>query len=97
LNPKGILVGVGAPSDVPLSRFFTGLLGGLVQSVFVGQKMMFFIARANEQDLTTVAELIANGQVKPVIDRRYRLREAAEAFRYLEEGHARGKVIITPE
>jgi NADPH:quinone reductase-like Zn-dependent oxidoreductase len=97
LNPKGILVGVGAPGDVSLSRIFAGLLGGLVQSVFVSQKMVFFIARANARDLAAVGELMASGQVRPVIDRRYRLSEAAEAFRYLEEGHARGKVIITPE
>ncbi len=60
-------------------------------------EMKFFIARANEQDLTTVGELMANGQAKPVIDRRYRLSETAEAFGYLGEGHARGKVMITPE
>src|SRR5262249_33084008 len=97
LNPKGILVGVGGPSDVPLSRLLAGLIGALLQSLFVSQKMVVFIARMNEQDLTIVGKLMAAAQVVPVIDCRYRLSETREAFRYMEEGHARGKVIITPE
>jgi NADPH:quinone reductase-like Zn-dependent oxidoreductase len=97
LNPKGILVGVGAPADVPLSRLLAVLIGELVQSLFVRQKIAIFIARVNQQDLTTVRELMAAGKVTPVIDKRYRLSEAREAFRYMETGHARGKVIITPE
>ncbi|MGA2594695.1 MAG: NAD(P)-dependent alcohol dehydrogenase [Bryobacteraceae bacterium] len=97
LNPKGILVGVGAPADVALSRLLAGLIGALVRSVFVSQKIAMFIARVNQQDLTTVRDLMAAGKVTPVIDKRYRLSEAPEAFRYMETGHARGKVIITPE
>jgi NADPH:quinone reductase-like Zn-dependent oxidoreductase len=97
LNPKGILVGVGAPADVPLSRLLAGLIGALVRSLFVSQKIAIFIARVNQQDLTTVRELMAAGKVTPVIDKRYRLSEAREAFRYMETGHARGKVIITLE
>ena len=97
LNPKGIFVGVGAPPDVPLSRLLAGLIGALVQSVFVRQKLAVFMARVNEQDLTTLGELMATGKVTPVIERRYRLSEARDAFRYMEEGHARGKVVITPE
>ena len=97
LNPEGILVGVGAPSDVPIWRLLAGLAGALVQSLFVSQKMKFFIARVNQPDLTTIGELMAAGQVKPVIDRRYRFPEAREAFQYMEAGHARGKVILTPE
>jgi NADPH:quinone reductase-like Zn-dependent oxidoreductase len=97
LNPKGILVGVGAPADVPLSRLLVGLIGELVRSLFVSQKIAIFIARVNQQDLTTVRELMAAGKVTPVIDKRYRLSEAREAFRYMETGHARGKVIILLE
>jgi NADPH:quinone reductase-like Zn-dependent oxidoreductase len=55
------------------------------------------MARVNKQDLTTLGELMESGKVTPVIDRRYRLSEARDAFRYMEEGHARGKVVITPE
>jgi NADPH:quinone reductase-like Zn-dependent oxidoreductase len=97
LNPKGIFVGVGAPPDAPLSRLLAGLIGALVQSVFVSQKLAVFVARVNGQDLTTLGELMATGKVTPVIERRYRLSEARDAFRYMEEGHARGKVVITPE
>jgi NADPH:quinone reductase-like Zn-dependent oxidoreductase len=97
LNPKGILVGVGAPPDVPMSRLLAGVIGALVQSAFVSQRLAVFVARVNEQDLTTLGELMAAGKMTPVIDRRYRLGEAREAFRYMEEGHARGKVVITPE
>ena len=97
LNPKGILVGVGAPPDVPLSRLLAGLIGALVRSLFVSQKIAIFVARVNQQDLTTVGDLMAAGKVTPVIDRHYRLSEVREAFRYMELGHACGKVIITPE
>jgi NADPH:quinone reductase-like Zn-dependent oxidoreductase len=97
LNPRGIRVGVGAPSDVPLWRLLAGLIGTLVLSPFVSQRVAIFVARVNHHDLTTVRDLLASGQVTPVIDRCYRLSETREAFRYMEEGHARGKVIITPE
>jgi NADPH:quinone reductase-like Zn-dependent oxidoreductase len=97
LNPKGILVGVGAPADVPLSRLLAGLIGALVRSVFVSQKIAIFIAKVNQQDLTTVRELMVAGKVMPVIDKRYRLSEAREAFRYASEGHTRGKLIIVPD
>jgi NADPH:quinone reductase-like Zn-dependent oxidoreductase len=95
LNPKGILIMVGAPIDVPLTALLARLIRALVWSRFLSQKMVFFIARVNKEDLTIVRELMATEKVTPVIDRRYRLREAAEAFRYMEEGHARGKVVIT--
>lgn len=53
------------------------------------------IAKMNQKDLVFVKELLEAGKVVPVIERRYPLRETAEALRYLEEGHARGKVVIT--
>ncbi len=53
------------------------------------------IAKMNQKDLVYVKALFEAGKVVPVIDRRYPLRETAEAIRYLEEGHARGKVVIT--
>lgn len=97
LTPKGIFVGVGAPPDLRLSQLLAGTIGALVQSLFVSQKVTVFMARVNEQDLTTLGELMATAKVTPVIDRRYRLSEARDAFLYMEEGHARGKVVITPE
>ena len=54
-------------------------------------------AKPNKKDLVFMKELLEAGKVVPVIDRRYPLREVAEAIRYLEEGHARGKVVITVE
>ncbi len=97
LNPRGVLVGVGAPADAPLLGLLAGLIGALVLSLFVRQKLAVFIARVSQKDLTTLGEVMATGKVKPVIDRRYRLSEAPAAFRYMEAGHARGKVIVTPE
>jgi NADPH:quinone reductase-like Zn-dependent oxidoreductase len=97
LNPKGILIMVGAPNDVPLISLLARLIGALVLSPFVSQKLVTFLARSNRADLTIVGELMATGKVTPVIDRRFSLSEVPEALRYLEEGHARGKVVITLE
>jgi len=95
LDAKGILVIAGGPKKgwIVLVR----ALKALVLSCFVSQKMLFFIARINTADLTLVGKLIEAGKVTPVIDKRYRLNEVPEAVRYLEEGHARGKVVITLE
>jgi NADPH:quinone reductase-like Zn-dependent oxidoreductase len=88
LTPNGICAVAGFTS---LSRLFqTMLLGGKS----VG---MMETAEANQKDLVIIKELLEAGKVVPVIDRRYPLRETAEAIRYLEAGHARGKVIITVE
>ena len=59
------------------------------------QKAVFFIAKTNRADMEILRELLETGNVKPVVDRRYGLAETADAFRYLGEGHARGKVIVT--
>ena len=66
----------------------------MLLSPFVSQKMIFMLAHLNEQDLETLRDLMQAGKLTPVIDRRYPLGETAEALRYLEQGHARGKVII---
>ena len=55
------------------------------------------LAKPSKKDLNILRELVETGKVKPVIDRRYSLSEVPEAIRYLEEGHARGKVVITLE
>jgi NADPH:quinone reductase-like Zn-dependent oxidoreductase len=60
-------------------------------------KMTSFLARIKQEDLTVMQGLLESGKVKPVIDRRYSLKDAAEALRYLGQGHARGKVVITME
>jgi NADPH:quinone reductase-like Zn-dependent oxidoreductase len=61
----------------------------------VSQKLGSFLAKASKGDLELVKELAEAGTVKPVIDRTYLLSDVPEAIRYLEEGHARGKVVIT--
>ena len=95
LNPEGRFVGVGAPHD--LSTMY--LLGPMVRdplfSVFSSQKGGMFVAKSSQADLTLLAELIATGKLKPIIERRYSLSEAREAVRHVEAGHARGKVVIT--
>jgi NADPH:quinone reductase-like Zn-dependent oxidoreductase len=77
----------------PLARAITGP----VLSRFVSQKFVTFMARSNKEDLTFMRELMKTGTVTPVIDKRYSLGEVPEAIRYLEEGHARGKVVISLE
>jgi NADPH:quinone reductase-like Zn-dependent oxidoreductase len=64
-------------------------------SPFVSQKLGSFLAKSDQSDLEFVKELIEAGKMKPVIDRTYPLSETPEAISYLEEGHARGKVVIT--
>jgi len=72
------------------------LLGPLL-SLIGRKKMCLFMANINTKDLVLLKDLLEAGKVVPVIDRRYPLSEVAEAVRYLEEGHARGKVVITME
>jgi NADPH:quinone reductase-like Zn-dependent oxidoreductase len=94
LLPKGIHVPVGGSGD----RLFVSLVSKLVLSLFVSQKLvMFFLAKPNKEDLTIICELMATGKVTPVIDNRYKLSEIPEALAYLEQGHARGKVVIALE
>ena len=97
LNPKGIYVGAGGTTDNwmirPLARAFISL----VFSLFGGRKLLMILAKPNKQDLSFMREQMESGKITPVIDRGYKLSEVAEAIRYLEEGHARGKVVITFE
>src|ERR687896_169904 len=67
----------------------------MMLSRFVGQKLGTFINKENHEDMIVLKELIESGKVTPIIDRTYPLAEVPEAIRYLEEGHARGKVVIT--
>lgn len=67
----------------------------LVLSRFVSQRLVTFLARPNQEDLTIMQELMRFGKVTPVIDRCYSLDEVPDAIGYLAEGHARGKVIIS--
>ena len=96
LNPKGIYVGVGGPVGSMIG-LLAGLAKQLVLSLFVSQKFLVFMAKSSKEDLAILRDLMEEGKVRPVIDRRYSLSEVPEAIRYLEGGHARGKVVVTLE
>jgi NADPH:quinone reductase-like Zn-dependent oxidoreductase len=97
LNPKGkyVLIGGGGPNDAgwigPLAR----PIKAMVLSPFVSQEMGMMFADLNKKDMTVLADLMQSGKVTPVIDRTYPLNQISDALRYLEAGHARGKVVIT--
>jgi NADPH:quinone reductase-like Zn-dependent oxidoreductase len=94
LSAKGICVVLGGE----LPQIFQALVLGPLISKSGGKKIGFMgIAKLNHKDLILLKELLETGKIKSVIDRRYPLSEAAEAIRYLEEGHARGKVVIAVE
>jgi len=97
LTPDGVLVMVGAPHDVKVINTLAELCGAVVLSWFVKQRLLFFVAKSNEKDLKTLAEMMAAKKILPVIDRRYPLSEVVDALDYLELGHARGKVVVTLE
>ena len=97
LKPKGIcvMIGGGGPNDGGLIGPLARPIKALLLSPFISQKMGMFMADLTKEDLTILGDLMQSGKVKPVIDRTYPLSQIAEAMRYLEAGHARGKVIIT--
>jgi NADPH:quinone reductase-like Zn-dependent oxidoreductase len=96
LEPNGILVPVGnANGRAGMASILAGLVEAAVTSRFGSQKIPFFLATNSKEDLLVLKEMIEAGKVTPVIDRTYPLTETAEALRYLEAGHARGKVVIT--
>ena len=97
LNPKGIFVMVGGPSNGRWLGPMTTPIKAKLLSPFVSQKFGFFLADLNQKDLTVLSDLMRAGKVTPVIDRRYKLSEVPAAIGYLEEGHARGKVVINME
>jgi len=97
LTPKGIFVIVGGPTNGQWIGPMVTPIKALVLSPFVSQKFVPFLAELNQEDLTVMRDLMQAGKVTPVIDRRYRLSEVPAAIRYLEEGHARGKVVISLE
>ena len=99
LNPNGILVmiGGGGPNDGGLIGPLGRPVKALLLSPFISQKMGMLMAELNKKDLTILGDLMQSGKVTPVIDRTYPLSKIAEAIRYLEQGHARGKVVITVE
>lgn len=95
LNPRGIYVVVGGPTKGGGIGILSRLIQMFVLSRLTSQKMVTFLAKPIKEDLGVLRELMASGKLTPVIDRCYRLSEVAEALRFLEGGHVRGKVVIT--
>jgi NADPH:quinone reductase-like Zn-dependent oxidoreductase len=99
LNPEGkyVMIGGGGPNDNRWIGPFGRLIQTLVVSPFFSQKMGMMMAELKKSDLAILGDMMQSGKVKPVIDRTYKLSELPAAIAYLEEGHARGKVVITVE
>jgi len=95
LGAKATVVGVGGPK----TNSWIGPMGDALQLRLVtllgSRNAVFFLAKISKQNLLVLRELLESGEVTSVIDRRYTLAEAPDAFRYLGEGHARGKVVVT--
>jgi NADPH:quinone reductase-like Zn-dependent oxidoreductase len=96
-NGKYVMIGGGGANEQGVFGVMLRPLKAMVLSKFVDQQMGMMLADSNQKDLSLLAEMVESGKMKPVIDRRYKLSEVPEAIRYLEEGHARGKVVITLE
>jgi NADPH:quinone reductase-like Zn-dependent oxidoreductase len=94
LEPSGTYVMVGGPYRGWID-FLARLIQVPVLSRLSSQKLTMVMAKGNQEDLALLRDLMAEGKITPVIDRRYALSEVPEAISYLEEGHARGKVVIT--
>ena len=94
LQPNGICVLAGG-GGTSIIQLLVGMLQGWWILKTENKKIGSFLAKINQKDLAIMRELLASGKVKPVIDRRYRLSDTAEALRYIGEGHAQGKIVIT--
>ena len=97
LDPKGIYVMIGSTAIGNWFAFLATPIEAQILSPFVSQKFGMILAELNQKDLTVLADLMQAGKLTPVIDRRYKLNEVPAAIRYLEQGHARGKVVISVE
>ena len=95
MTPRGRCVMAGAPKE--LWAVITRVLKALAWSAFVRQKFTSFFARLKKDDLEALCELMKTGKVTPVIDKRYQLSGTAEAIAYVEQGHARAKVVVSFE
>jgi NADPH:quinone reductase-like Zn-dependent oxidoreductase len=95
LEPQATLVIVGAPKGSRLMGPLSHMVKVRLAAVRSSRKVVFFIAKFNKADMEVLRELLEAGKVTPVIDRRYELSEIADAFRYMGEGHAQGKIVLT--
>jgi len=94
MRPHGVYIGAGGGGDVRLSEILLGMVRMKMLSVFTSRKMVGLLAKAKAADLELIGNLLETGQVRPVIDRCYPLREAEAAIRCSEAGNVRGKLVI---
>ncbi|UWZ85660.1 NAD(P)-dependent alcohol dehydrogenase [Occallatibacter riparius] len=95
LQPKGVFVSCGGGGPDKKATELAGVMfGKMLIAPFVSQRLTGVLAKINGADLSTLAAMVESGKIKPVLDRTYPLAETAEAVRYVEACHARGKVII---
>jgi len=97
MNPGGILVIIGSTTPGNWFGWLARPIQGWALSHFTSQKFRTIFADLTQEDLGRLAELMQAGKLTPVIDRTYKLSDSAEALRYLEKGHARGKVVVALE
>ena len=99
LKPKGILVlvGGGGANEQGIIGPMAKPIKAMLLSPFVSQKVGMILAELNHDDLAFLADLMQSGKLKAVIDRTYKLSDVPEAIKYVEQGHARGKVVITAD
>jgi NADPH:quinone reductase-like Zn-dependent oxidoreductase len=95
LNRGGKLLAAGGKTDNWMLKPIGRMISAAFQSMFVSQKCVSVLAKMNQADLLVLNDLLSSGKVVPVIDRRCKLDEVPDAIRYLEEGHARGKIVMT--
>ena len=93
MKPNGILVTVGGPKGDWVGPLLTSIMTLLTQP-FVSQDLQGIMAQFNPEDMTVLADLMRDGKMTSVIDRRYPLQETPQAVAYSETGRARGKIII---
>jgi NADPH:quinone reductase-like Zn-dependent oxidoreductase len=95
LNRDGLYIAAGGTAGRWMTGVLVRTLTMRVLSTFGKRKFLGLIANINKQDLIFIGEMMTAGRLTPVIDRRYRLTDVAQAIRYLEDGHARGKVVVS--
>jgi NADPH:quinone reductase-like Zn-dependent oxidoreductase len=97
LNPHGRYVMAGGAANATVVAFVAREVLAIALSSFSNRTFMMFMAKSDKEDLAIIRDLMADGKVKPVIDKRFTLSQVPDAVRYAEEGHARGKVVISVE
>ena len=97
LKPGGVavLIGGGGPDAAQWGPLFSGPILAILLSPFVSEKLIFMLSNDNKDDLAVLGQMMQAGKLTSVIDRRYTLAETAAAIQYVEQGHVRGKVVIT--